>query len=75
MIANLPFLMRQNPAETLRRVLPKVRVSWCEIRFEFTFFSPVACCHCQEKISELVMADLLYLIVEWRKYHDTHFEL
>ncbi|KAI5767788.1 PPP4R4 [Gulo gulo luscus] len=24
-IANLPFLMRQNPAETLRRVLPKVR--------------------------------------------------
>ncbi|XP_055274418.1 serine/threonine-protein phosphatase 4 regulatory subunit 4 isoform X6 [Moschus berezovskii] len=25
-IANLPFLMRQNPAETLRRVLPKVRV-------------------------------------------------
>ncbi|DAA17412.1 TPA: protein phosphatase 4, regulatory subunit 4 [Bos taurus] len=26
-IANLPFLMRQNPAETLRRVLPKVRDS------------------------------------------------
>lgn len=25
MIANLPVLMRQNPAETLRRVLPKVR--------------------------------------------------
>ncbi|XP_066132627.1 serine/threonine-protein phosphatase 4 regulatory subunit 4 isoform X1 [Saccopteryx bilineata] len=25
-IANLPSLMRQNPAETLRRVLPKVRV-------------------------------------------------
>ncbi|XP_032478917.1 serine/threonine-protein phosphatase 4 regulatory subunit 4-like isoform X1 [Phocoena sinus] len=25
-IANLPFLMRQNPAETLRRILPKVRV-------------------------------------------------
>ncbi|EAW81562.1 PPP4R4 isoform 6 [Pan troglodytes] len=25
-IANLPFLMRQNPTETLRRVLPKVRV-------------------------------------------------
>ncbi|XP_074183096.1 serine/threonine-protein phosphatase 4 regulatory subunit 4 isoform X4 [Rhinolophus sinicus] len=24
-IANLPYLMRQNPAETLRRVLPKVR--------------------------------------------------
>uniref|UniRef100_A0A8I4A4M0 Protein phosphatase 4 regulatory subunit 4 n=1 Tax=Callithrix jacchus TaxID=9483 RepID=A0A8I4A4M0_CALJA len=24
-IANLPFLMRQNPTETLRRVLPKVR--------------------------------------------------
>ncbi|VFV18142.1 serine threonine-protein phosphatase 4 [Lynx pardinus] len=24
-IANLPFLVRQNPAETLRRVLPKVR--------------------------------------------------
>ncbi|XP_036592998.1 serine/threonine-protein phosphatase 4 regulatory subunit 4 isoform X1 [Trichosurus vulpecula] len=24
-VANLPFLMRQNPAETLRRVLPKVR--------------------------------------------------
>ncbi|KAM7154889.1 serine/threonine-protein phosphatase 4 regulatory subunit 4 isoform 2-T2 [Molossus nigricans] len=24
-IANLPFLMRQNPSETLRRVLPKVR--------------------------------------------------
>ncbi|KAM8782188.1 serine/threonine-protein phosphatase 4 regulatory subunit 4 isoform 1-T1 [Rhynchonycteris naso] len=24
-MANLPFLMRQNPAETLRRVLPKVR--------------------------------------------------
>ncbi|XP_043346177.1 serine/threonine-protein phosphatase 4 regulatory subunit 4 isoform X1 [Muntiacus reevesi] len=24
-IANLPLLMRQNPAETLRRVLPKVR--------------------------------------------------
>ncbi|XP_059953900.1 serine/threonine-protein phosphatase 4 regulatory subunit 4 [Mesoplodon densirostris] len=24
-IANLPFLMRQNPAETLRRILPKVR--------------------------------------------------
>lgn len=26
-VANLPVLMRQNPAETLRRVLPKVRVS------------------------------------------------
>ncbi|KAM6201277.1 LOW QUALITY PROTEIN: serine/threonine-protein phosphatase 4 regulatory subunit 4 [Rhynchocyon petersi] len=25
-IANLPYLMRQNPAETLRRVLPQVRV-------------------------------------------------
>lgn len=26
-VANLPVLMRQNPAETLRRVLPKIRVS------------------------------------------------
>lgn len=26
-VANLPALMRQNPAETLRRVLPKIRVS------------------------------------------------
>ncbi|XP_004376752.1 serine/threonine-protein phosphatase 4 regulatory subunit 4 isoform X2 [Trichechus manatus latirostris] len=25
-IANLPYLMRHNPSETLRRVLPKVRV-------------------------------------------------
>uniref|UniRef100_A0A8V5FQ47 Uncharacterized protein n=1 Tax=Melopsittacus undulatus TaxID=13146 RepID=A0A8V5FQ47_MELUD len=25
-VANLPVLMRQNPAETLRRVLPKIRV-------------------------------------------------
>ncbi|XP_006879159.1 PREDICTED: serine/threonine-protein phosphatase 4 regulatory subunit 4 isoform X2 [Elephantulus edwardii] len=25
-IANLPYLMRQNPTETLRRVLPQVRV-------------------------------------------------
>lgn len=74
MIANLPFLMRQNPAETLRRVLPKVRVSWCEIRFEFTIF-PVAHCHYQEEMSEFWMADLLYLIVEWRKYYNTHFEL
>uniref|UniRef100_A0A8V0Z0R3 Protein phosphatase 4 regulatory subunit 4 n=1 Tax=Gallus gallus TaxID=9031 RepID=A0A8V0Z0R3_CHICK len=24
-VANLPVLMRQNPAETLRRVLPKIR--------------------------------------------------
>lgn len=27
-VANLPVLMRQNPAETLRRVLPKIRVSF-----------------------------------------------
>lgn len=27
-VANLPVLMRQNPAETLRRVLPKIRVSY-----------------------------------------------
>lgn len=49
--------MRQNPAETLRRVLPKVRVSWCEMSFEFAIFF----FHCQEKTSELLMADLLYL--------------
>lgn len=46
-IANLPILMRQNPTETLRRVLPKVRVSWYEIRFKFIdfFLSSVACYH------------------------------
>lgn len=28
-ISNLPSLVRQNPAETFRRVVPKVRVSAC----------------------------------------------
>lgn len=37
-VANLPVLMRQNPAETLRRVLPKIRVSLCVVRFERIFF-------------------------------------
>lgn len=36
-VANLPVLMRQNPAETLRRVLPKIRVSFVYWGLNVTF--------------------------------------
>ncbi|XP_052594820.1 serine/threonine-protein phosphatase 4 regulatory subunit 4 isoform X4 [Peromyscus californicus insignis] len=39
-IANLPFLMRQNPTETLRRVLPKVRCLPRSTRMHTYLFIP-----------------------------------
>ncbi|XP_074853576.1 serine/threonine-protein phosphatase 4 regulatory subunit 4-like [Carettochelys insculpta] len=33
-VANLPVLMRQNPAETLRRVLPKIRCNYWNVNKE-----------------------------------------